>query len=279
MHRKALPVLLLCLLASACSVKMAYNNADRFIRWGVSDYVDLNREQKRLLKKELEVVHLWHRRNHLPLYADFAADFARVSSDGVSAAKMADVFNQMEFWAEEVEEKLNPLVIEIMVSLTDEQVAELPEKLRENNAELAEPEQDATLEEAQEEWASEFAEALKTFIGKVDDEQKAYLARRSLEYQPERVLWAEYRSRWQADLLALLAERKADDFAQRYARLVEARKSYYGEALTEVDASNRRLNQDTAAYILSNMNPRQSEKFNETLLGLAKDFRELSNQS
>jgi len=31
---------------SACSLKMAYNNMDRLVRWQMSDYLDLDAQQR-----------------------------------------------------------------------------------------------------------------------------------------------------------------------------------------------------------------------------------------
>lgn len=273
-------VLVLAVLSTGCSVKMAYNNLDRLVRWGVSDYVDLNAAQKEVLQSELATVHEWHRRNHLPLYAAYTQRLARELPDGVTAAQLADMFEQFEVWSGEVEERFNPLVINIMVSLSDEQVAALPARLDKNNTELAEPEADKPLREVQLLWAEEFGDGLKNFTGRLSKTQRAYLERRSLEYQPERVLWADYRARFQAELLALLQRRQDKEaFASGYKSLVANREAYYGPELTAVFANNLRLNREAAAHILSNLSERQSAKFVEALEDLGEDFAELAAQT
>lgn len=277
--KRFIGIVLLAGLVAGCGVKTAYNNLDRLVRWGVSDYVDLSRDQKQLLNQEFATFHRWHRQNHLPLYADFAQELAIQSSDGISVARMTDIVNQVEFWAEEAEAQMNQVVVEVMQTLTDEQVDELPEKLADSNEELAEPEQGLSVAEAQALWAEEYADILKNFIGRLNKEQMAYLQRRSAGYQPERVLWAAYRERWQAELINLLRDRNNAEFPVRYAALVAQRKSFYGPELTSVDRSNRQLNTETAAYVLSNLTPKQSEKFAAALTELATDFRELAAQS
>ena len=278
-RRLSLLLLVATFLLTGCSVKLAYNNMDRLIRWGVSDYVDLSSAQKDVLQQELDTLHEWHRRTHLPQYAALSQRMARQLPDGVSMANVDELFSQFEIWSGEVEAEFTPLVIQIMVSLSDEQIADLPAKLEKSNKELAEPEQDKPLRDVQLLWAEEFADGLKNFMGRLNAEQRAYLERRSLEYQPERVLWADYRQRFQADLLSLLEARSAPEFADNYRGLVASRESYYGVELTQVFASNQRLNKEVTAHVLSNLSDKQAQKFVDALTDLGEDFLELSNKS
>ncbi len=276
----AMLIAVILLGASGCSVKFAYNNLDRLVRWGVSDYVDLNSAQKEVLQREIEQFQRWHRKAHLPLYAQYTRNLALQLSDGVTPAQIESMFTQFELWGGEVEANLSPLIIEIMTSLTDEQVAQLPANLARSNAEFAESEQGKELGEAQELWASEFADGLKNFSGRLTQSQRAYLQRRSLEYIPERVLWADYRARFQQELLDLLDQRShGEAFGRAYRELIAKRESYYGDELTAVFANNQRLNQEAAAYVLSNLTEKQSERFVEALTELGEDFAELASES
>ena len=278
---KPLTLIVVAMLTlSGCSIKMAYNNLDRLIVWGVSDYVDLTSEQKEVLQTELASLMAWHRRNHLPAYAEFTKELAARSTDEITIAKMTEVNEQFEFWMAEVEEKFTPLIIRMMADLSDEQVASLPEKMRKSNDDLAEPEAEKTLRESQLQWAEEFADVLKRFTGRLNREQRDYLERRSLEYQPERKLWAEYRARFQVELMAVLEERSDfDAFEKAYRNLVAERESYYGDELTAIFENNERLNREVAVGIFKNLTEKQSERFTESLLELSEDFAELAKQT
>ena len=108
-------VLIVVVMLSGCSIKMAYNNLDRMIKWGVSDYVDLNSAQEDVLEQELERIHTWHRRNHLPQYAQLMRTLAQQSVDEISPARMREVSDQFEFWFDEMEEKFTPLIMGSLV--------------------------------------------------------------------------------------------------------------------------------------------------------------------
>ena len=278
--KKVALVVVAALLMTGCSIKMAYNNMDRLIRWGVSDYVDLNRAQKETLNREIRKFQYWHRVNHLPEYAAYMDVLATTMTDTVSVAQMQGIFDQVTSWADEVEEEVTPLIIEMMVSLTDEQVAKLPEKLEQSNVEIAEAELEGDLESAQENWAKELEESMKQFIGRLTPEQRSYIERRSSGYLPERVLWADYRRRFQADLLGLLDQRDDREvFASGYRALVDARESYYGDELTKRFDHNQQLGFEVSAHVLSDLTEKQSEKFVRELTELGEDFAELAAEA
>ncbi|XOV84508.1 MAG: DUF6279 family lipoprotein [bacterium] len=269
----------LILCTSACSVKFAYNNVDRLVRWQMSDYLDLNNAQRDLLDTQIEAFMAWHRREHLPEYAVFVESLATQWSDGVSEAQIESLFEQMFIWGEDIQDQGLPAAIMLMQSLTDEQLAALPERLEKSNQEIAEDELGVALDKVQEAWAEDFADGLERFTGRLLKPQREYLSRRATAYQPERVLWADYRRRFQADMMQLLVRRHEPEFDLEFRRLNAARESYYGEEFTRVSDQNIALSREIASYILSNLTEKQSERLKDALLDLARDFQELAAQA
>ncbi len=262
----------------ACSMKLMYNNLDRFIRWQVSDYVDLNAEQKKYLNQQVTEILYWHRKNHLPLYSDYFMTLSQQVTDGVSEQNIHAMMDQFFAWGEEIEYRALPMTTQMLASLTDEQVAVLPERLAASNDEWAEEEMEGELEDLQTQWAEDFTDVLERFTGRLQPEQKQYIVRRAAAYQPERVMWAEYRARWQKDLLALLPHRQQSRFADDFRQLVEARESYYGPEFTRINKANEKLGVETASHVLSNLSERQSQRFSDTLKSWGEDFAELAAQ-
>lgn len=269
-------VLGLIVCTSACSVKFAYNNVDRLVKWQMSDYLDLNSDQRKLLETQIQGLMAWHRREHLPEYAILMESLATQWSDGVSEAQIQSLFEQMFIWGEDIQEQGMPAAIAMMQSLTDEQVAALPERLEKSNQEIAQDELDVTLDQVQDAWAEDFADGLERFTGRLLKTQREYLSRRATAYQPERVLWAEYRRRFQADLMKLLMRRNEPEFDAEFRRLAAARESYYGEEFTRVSDENIALSREVASYVLSNLTEKQSGRLKDALLDLAQDFQELA---
>jgi hypothetical protein len=268
------------LLGSGCSVKFAYNNLDRFARWGTSDYLNMNDEQRRYFDTEFAKLHYWHRTNHLTRYSDLLESLPAILTDGIDAKEMTAVEHTMMGWADEVEERGTPMVIGLMRSMTDEQVAELPKKLEASNKQIAKPEVGKSLDAAQAGWGDEVADIFAQFAGRLSARQRNYLASQSVRYLPERALWADYRRRWQADLMRLLEQRHdAVWFNDRFLQLSANRESYYGAELAHIFDNNEALGREVGGWLVNNMTEGQRTRLFERLLGFAETFRELAAEA
>ena len=81
----------LVLLSGGCSVKLIYNNADRFIRWEVADFVDFDPQQRAYFDGELALLLYWHRQTQLPLYADLFASMPERAAMGITTEQFAQL--------------------------------------------------------------------------------------------------------------------------------------------------------------------------------------------
>ncbi len=278
--RRSMGFVLAAVVLSGCSIKMAYNNMDRLVRWQVNDYVRLDSTQEEFLDAQLNHFMSWHRRSHLPLYADYVVVLSSQLTDHPNEASLKRIFTQLSVWSEEVEVRLLPAVVGVLAKLSDTQVSELASNMEENNIEMAEADDDASIDEIQARWAGELKDSFSRFAGRLTTQQKSYLKMRSGQFQPEGVLWAQYRRRWQADLLLLLKQREdLDALTLGYRGLVERRESYYGEVLSKINQQNNTLRRQVAVHFLANMSAKQSARFVESMEDLAQDFRELAAQS
>lgn len=267
----------LLVAVSGCSVQLAYNNLDRLARWSMSDYIDMTVDQRAYFDAAFEDLWVWHRGEHLPQYAAFLDHVAGRFADGTSEPEMQTVVDQVVAWAEEVQARALPATAGILTSLSDAQVAELATTLAERNRELAEPELDASMAEIRQLWVEEFSERFTRFSGSLTAVQQAYLRGQAERYQPERVLWVDYRRRWQADLLALLRFRQDQAGLQRGLReLARHRELYYGSRLAAVDHNNVKLLRESSVWLVNSLTDRQQQRFSDRLGELAEDFRELA---
>jgi hypothetical protein len=267
------------LLGSGCSVQFAYNNLDRLVRWGVNDYVNMNEAQRALFKEEFAQLHYWHRSEHLPLYADFFEALPTTLSDGVDMQELLALENTMMGWAKEIVEAGVPLAVGVMQTMTDEQVARLPARLEESNREIEKTELGRSVEESQTRWREEVEDIFTRFAGRLTPAQQAYLEAQSVGYIPERVLWAEYRRRWQRDLMKLLEARSEPAFGERFAELADNREAYFGTELTAIFDNNENLGRETVAWLLNHMAERQTVRMYTRFVELAGDFRELADDA
>lgn len=277
MIARLMPALLMLACTAGCSVQMAYNNLDRLARWSVSDYVDMNDRQRDYFDAAVADIWHWHRQDHLPRYADFLEAVGPALVDGTDEAEMQAVVDRVFDWAQEIQDRSVPVAATFLASLDDGQIAELADSLEARNVEIAEPEAGASLAESQALWREEFEDRFTQFSGRLTGVQRAYLEQRARDYRPERVLWADYRRRWQGDLLTLLAFREdVDGLTRGLADLAGQRELYYGAELADVFEANVDLNRETSVWLVNSLTERQQTRFVERLNELAADFRELA---
>jgi hypothetical protein len=268
--------LLLC--TSGCAMQLAYNNLDRLVRWQVSDYVALDADQRRYFDAAVHDLWTWHRRDHLPRYAQRLEELklGQLTDEG----EMQLLVDQVVEWANEIAGRAMPVAAQLLASLSDEQVARLAGALADSNRKMAEAELDVPIDQAQRNWQKEVADRFGQFSGRLTVVQQEYLRQQSVRYVPEQVLWAEYRRRWQADLLTLLAHRgEAADFARGFEQLVANQALYYGPELTAIMNENRQLTREVSVWLMGSMTDRQQQRFEDRLQGLADDFRALAQAS
>ncbi|MFU8814713.1 MAG: DUF6279 family lipoprotein [Pseudomonadales bacterium] len=271
-----LPLLLVC--ASGCSVPLAYNNLDRLARWSMSDYISMDPAQRSYFDAAFHDVWTWHRREHLPLYAAWLGGLSESLVSGTTEAEMQSLVDQVVAWANDIAARGTPLAADLLASLSDDQVEQFARALEDGNREFAEPELGLSVAEAQQAWQKEVADRFSRFSGRLNGAQQDYLRSQSVRYIPDRVLWADYRRRWQRDLLALLRHRhEPQSFLRGFEQLAANRSSYYGSELAPIMASNQQLTREVSVWLINSLTDRQRQRFAGRLEGLAEDFANLAD--
>ncbi len=280
LSRTALLIVVLASLLAGCSIKAAYNNFDRFARWQVSDYVDFDDRQSAYFDAEIARLLYWHRTSELPRYATWLESLARATEEERIEGTLDEVVREAIAAAELIEQKAMPMTVELMLSLTDAQLAELPEKMARDNQEFMEEEAELELSEAQAQWLENMEDATKRFMGRLTQAQREYLKTQSLRYQPEQKLWVEYRARWQSELIKALAGRRdVEGFVRTYEQLIATRESFYGAEFAEVSKANEKLRRNVTLGLLTQATDEQRLRLVETMRDFAKDFRELKAEA
>jgi hypothetical protein len=279
---RLLLALLVAVQLAGCGVKLVYNNMDRFARWTMSDYVDMNDEQRDYFDAEIARLLYWHRTHQLQEYADLLETLPTTFSDGADLQEILWVSERMFVWYEEIEVRLVPFAVQMMLSLDDAQVADLPRRLERDNQELAEEELGLSVAALEKRWQREFSDGFSRLVGRLTREQKAYLSQQSVHYIPQYALWADYRRRWQKDVLKLIRAGRDDQlaFAEAFSTLVDARiPVYYGDELTAVFKQNERQYQEVTVWMLNHLTAAQRKKLLVRIAELAESFRELRSEA
>ncbi len=196
--------LLLVFLAGCSSTRFAYNRLDFLVPWYLRDYVSLDRDQRNLLKSELQPFLAWHRQNELPRYVALLDRVEGKLDRELTAADMRILTEEAEVAIYRMQDGALDWLLALGEELRDEQVREFVAGLHEQQSEYEEK----YLERDDAEYTSDACERLednaRKYIGRLQPEQKAGLTAACDEMRRSDSLWLEARGQWIARLELIL---------------------------------------------------------------------------
>ena len=203
--RRIIGLLALAAALTACSaIKLGYNNLADLAYWWLDGYVEFSDEQALRVRDDLARLHLWHRSNELPRFAELLHGVEELAPGDVTSGQTCAVLTQVVERLNATAEQAGPAVINLATSLTPEQFQHLERKYARNNDKYRKEWVRPAPAEVAEKRFRLFLERSEAIYGSLDEPQRAVL-RRQVEqsmFDGKRVL-AE-RMRRQRDALQVL---------------------------------------------------------------------------
>ena len=232
MKVKCLVIGLALVLLSGCSVtRVAYNNADVFLRWQANSYFDFQGEQSEELDRGLAAFLAWHRAKALPKYVPIGEAAAARMLRGV---KREDLEWSYDAVRDQIREALGAAAGEVAAlldRLSAEQIGHLERRLAEENRKFAKEQVQGSVEQRQERRVKRNVERLEEWFGSLSDAQLERVRRYSARAPLSAELRERDRKRRQAEFVAMLRAREATRRLARWAQDWEAgREPAYVEA-------------------------------------------------
>ncbi|WP_111640359.1 DUF6279 family lipoprotein [Marinimicrobium alkaliphilum] len=278
MPRTLLVVLLCALLltASGCSNRIGYNFLDWYMSWQVRQYIRLDRPQRNLVRTEIRQFHQWHRETQLPQYANFLEQgLERLDTvDEVRPEHIRALSDQATpLWQNLLDYAREPAA-KLFETLSDRQVNQLLDNVREQQAEWRKPKRnDRTPEERMREQVGEW-------FGEVTEEQTAYIETWSENLKPTVDQRETLHGRWLAELEQVLARRDDREALEKGLHRLLIDTDWVYEALDEQPEEKESdvYNQDIAlillAQLLNSRTEAQDRHFRDKVTGYINDFRD-----
>ncbi|UVL95843.1 DUF6279 family lipoprotein [Pseudomonas siliginis] len=270
-------LLIFTLALGACSrVGLAYRNLDVIIPWSLSDYVDMNGEQKDWFNDRLKEHLSWHCTTQLPDYLDWLDRLqAMVESNQVSDAALQERTAEAKQAIAETAREITPSAIELLQGLDDKQVAEMNDAfakdLRKRQQEYVKP----PLAQQIKERGERMEKRLNDWLGPLSDTQKQRVAAWTNALGDQNTQWIANRAHWQQQFSAAVAQRQSPEFPQRIETLLVNRERLwtadYREAYANTEAQARSLFVD----LMAQSTPQQRERLLKKIEGVRKDFNDL----
>ena len=233
--KRVLASLALVLLAGACSMtRVAYENADKYLRWQAHKYFDFEGEARIELDRSIAAFLGWHRAHALPDYAKFTEEASRRMLRGV---KRADLEWAYDSFRAHVRVALGAAASEmapLLDRLSPEQIAHLEERIAEDNRKFAGEQLHGTVEERSERRFKRNLKRLEEWYGPLTGEQTEGV-RRYARTPLAGDLHDRDRKRRQAEFVEMLRARKARQRLAQWAQDWEAsREPAYAKASREI---------------------------------------------
>ena len=272
-----LALLIAAALLSGCSTTRLYNNADRLLAWRADSLLDLSAEQRGAFRDDLRPVLAWHRQTQLPRWANALERLAlAVEDNAVSPALVETLETDLRADVAELTRALAPAVLTLLRSLDDEQVAALPERFTEEDADLNEDYEGLSLEAQREEWARSLEEGLEDWVGRLTPAQQGAIEALSQEIRPDNADWVAYRQAWQRAFLEALERRDSPWFAAVLPVLMVHRSAFYTPAYAAQRAQNDPAYSAFFPAFLGSLTAPQRDRLSGKLRDLSEDFAALA---
>jgi hypothetical protein len=193
-----------------CSVtRVAYNNADVFLRWQADHYVDLQGEQTEEFDRQLAAFLAWHRAKALPQYARLSEEAAARMQRGLKRVDLEWSYDAVRV---QIRESLGRAAADasgLLDRLSPGQIDHLEQRLAEDNRKFVKERIQGTMEERHQRRVKRNVERLEEWFGPLADAQVERVRRYSTRAPFSAELQDRDRRRRQAEFVEMLRAREA----------------------------------------------------------------------
>ncbi|EJM75846.1 MULTISPECIES: DUF6279 family lipoprotein [unclassified Pseudomonas] len=270
-------VITLSLALGACSrMGLAYRNLDVIIPWTLSDYLDMNGEQKGWFNERLKEHLSWHCTTQLPGYLDWLDRLqVMVETNQVTDAALQSRTQEAKQAIAQTAREITPSAIELLQGLDDKQVAEMNEAFAKDRRKRQQDYVKPSLVQQVKERSERMEKRLDGWIGPLSPPQQQRVVAWSNALGDQNTQWIANRVHWQKQFSAAVAQRQSPGFPQRIETLLVNRESLwtpdYRKAYANTEAQARSLFVD----LMAESTPAQRQRLLKKIEGVRKDFNDL----
>ncbi|MFS2200916.1 DUF6279 family lipoprotein [Pseudomonas sp. Pseusp3] len=270
-------VLTIALTLGACSrIGLAYRNLDVIIPWTLSDYLDMNGEQKSWLNVRLKEHLSWHCTTQLPGYLDWLDRLqTMIATNQITDAALRARAREAEQAIAETAREITPSAIELLQGLDDKQVAEMNEAFakdqRKHQEEYLKPSLDLQIKERGE----RMEKRLSDWLGPLNSTQQQRVTSWSNALGDQNSQWIANRVHWQKQFSAAVAQRQSPQFPQRIETLLVNRERLWTPAYRQAFANTEAQARSLFVDLMAESTPSQRERLLKKIEGVRKDFSDL----
>lgn len=277
MLKRLLIAVAVALALAACNrIDVAYRNLDHLVPWSLGDYLDMNREQKRLLDERLKEQLAWHCRTQLPGYLDWLDQVrSMVANDAVTDDALQQRAREARQAIGRVAVAITPSATELLRGMNDEQVAEMRQAFRADIAKRQKAYADTPLVKQIEQRATRMQKRLEPWLGELSTEQHQRVMRWSQALGDQNRQWIANRAHWQQQLVLALNQRGDASFEPRLAQLLQRKESLWTPEYRQAFQSSEQEARSLLVDLMKQSSPAQRQYLQQQLGKVRSDFSEM----
>ena len=270
-------LLVFTLALGACSrVGLAYRNLDVIIPWTLSDYLDMNGEQKGWFHERLKEHLSWHCTTQLPGYLDWLDRLeGMVETNQVTDAALQARTQKAKAAIAQTAREITPSAIELLKGLDDKQVAEMNDAFAKDQRKRQEEYLKPSLDQQIKERAQRMEKRLDDWLGPLSETQRQRVIAWSTALGDQNTQWIANRVHWQKQFSAAVAQRQSPEFPQRIETLLVNRESLWTPAYREAYAKTEAQARGLFVDLMAESTPMQRQRLLKKIEGVRKDFNDL----
>lgn len=264
------------ILLSGCSaMRMAYDNADTFLRWRLTSYLDVHGEDSDQLDDAIDAFLGWHRVEALPRYAGIADDAATRLTRGLSREDLVWGYDSLVAQARESLRVAAGKLAPLLDRLDEEQIRHMENRFAEDNRKFAREYLRGSEKERRQKRVERNIERMEEWVGRLSEEQ----VQRVQQYSERAPLFDQHRDRerkrLQAELLPVVRAHEAQK------RLPELAANWDRGRDAEYRTANAALLQEYYAMVLDidrMLSAQQRARAVARMRAFAEDFTALASR-
>jgi len=200
------------MLATGCSMlRVGYGQVDTLAGWIAHDYFDLEPVQRDDFSRRFEKLHVWHRRDQLPEYAQFLAETKIRAQRGISATDILWLIDGMKSRYAVIAVRAAPDAADLLAGLSNTQIDHLRLEIGRMNEKFLK--ENRTLESVsvrrQRQQRTALAQ-IRDWVGPLSSSQESRIITLLQQVPLSDALRHEDRQRRQREFLTLLETRNAE---------------------------------------------------------------------
>ncbi|HEV7817268.1 MAG TPA: DUF6279 family lipoprotein [Janthinobacterium sp.] len=195
---------LLIAIAGCSSIRLTYNHGDTLLYWWLNAYVDLDSEQKILVKQDIDELFQWHRNTQLRDYSQLLMKAQnQLQSNKVTQADLLADYGEVKSRTQSLLLKAVPELADLALSLKPEQINQMEKKFASNNDDFRKKNMRGDAAKQQKYRYEKSMDQFELWFGGFSDEQEDIIHKASDARPLDNSIWLDERMRRQNNILTL----------------------------------------------------------------------------